>query len=320
MNTEKLFDLYVSMLRIRMVEEAVAEAYGDQQMRCPVHLSIGQEAVAVGVCSELKNSDGVFSAHRSHAHYLAKGGSLKRMLAEFYGRVTGCCRGRGGSMHLIDLEAGFLGSVPIVGSSIAIATGKALSVKLQKLNEVIVVFLGEGATEEGVFYESLNFAALQNLPIVFVCENNLYSVYTGMEARQPQGRSRVGIAEQMGLEVGEADGNNISQVCKLASQAVNSARQGGGPYFIEFDTYRWREHCGPNYDNNLGYRSPEEFEIWKKRCPLAACERMLSEWPQFDENRAHARSTIDSEIAEAFEFARESAFPTVEDSGGVLHG
>ena len=171
-------DLYYKMLRIRLVEEKISELYAEQEMRCPVHLSIGQEATAVGICAHLQKEDLVLSAHRAHAHYLAKGGDLKAMISELYGKETGCAMGKGGSMHLIDLNSGFFASVPIVGSTIPIATGVAWAFKMKKRSNITAVFLGDGATEEGVFHESLNFAALKQLPIVFICENNGWAVST----------------------------------------------------------------------------------------------------------------------------------------------
>ena len=185
MDTITLKKLYREMVRIRIVEESIAEHYPEQEMRCPVHFSIGQEAVAVGVCVHLDPSDHVFSNHRSHGHYLAKGGDLKAMVAEIYGKEAGCSRGFGGSMHLLDLKHGFLGAAPIVGSTIPIAVGSALTATVKEEDRVTVVFLGDGATEEGVFSESLNFAALKQLPVVFVCENNLYSVYSPLSVSQP---------------------------------------------------------------------------------------------------------------------------------------
>jgi len=171
-------DFYRRMLRIRMVEEAIADRYAEQEMRCPVHLSIGQEAIAVGVCSALEFRDYVMSTHRGHAHYLAKGGDLKALLAEIYGRATGCASGKGGSMHLVDLSVNMLGTTPIVGSTLPVAVGTAFATRMRHQDNITVVFFGEGATEEGVFAESINFAALKRLPVIFVCENNLYSVYT----------------------------------------------------------------------------------------------------------------------------------------------
>ena len=167
--------LYRAMLRIRRVEEAIAERYAAQEMRCPVHLSIGQEAVAAGVCAALMQQDGVFSNHRAHAHYLAKGGDLTAMLAEIYGKAEGCCKGIGGSMHMIDLSAGFMGAVPIVGATVPLAVGAAWAARLRGEDRVIAVFFGDGTFEEGAVYESINFAVLHSLPVLFVCENNLYA-------------------------------------------------------------------------------------------------------------------------------------------------
>ena len=170
-------NLLACMLRIRRVEESIARRYAEQEMRCPTHLCIGQEAIAVGVCNALLRTDKVFSNHRAHGHYLAKGGDLNAMIAELYGRAAGCCGGRGGSMHLIDLDAGFMGATPIVGGTVPIAVGSAWASCLKNSSDVTVVFFGDGCFEEGVMHESLNFAALHNLPIVFICENNSYSVY-----------------------------------------------------------------------------------------------------------------------------------------------
>jgi TPP-dependent pyruvate/acetoin dehydrogenase alpha subunit len=266
-------ELYRQMLRIRLTEERIATEYSKQEMRCPVHLSIGQEAIAVGTCAALTVEDEVMSGHRSHAHYLAKGGSLRRMFAEMMGKDEGCARGLGGSMHLIDKSCGFRGAVPIVGSTIPIATGLAFQHQLDRDGHVVAVFFGEGATEEGVFHEALNFAALRRLPIVYICENNLYSVYSPLSVRQPAGRSRVKLAEAHGLAAATGDGNDVIAVAALVSQAVARARTGTGPSFLEFSTYRWREHCGPNFDNALGYRTEAEYQEWKAKCPLLRCEK-----------------------------------------------
>lgn len=302
--------LYAQMLRIRMVEEAIADLYPKQEMRCPVHLCIGQEAVAVGVCAALSADDYVLSGHRSHGHYLAKGGDLKAMLAEFYGKATGCCQGKGGSMHLIDLAAGFLGAVPIVGSTIPIAVGTALGSVMRGESRVTAVFFGEGATEEGVFHESLNFAALKKLPVVFVCENNLYSVYSPLVVRQPAGREVVALARSHGIESVQGDGNDVAMVYGLMQQALHRIRHAGGPVFLELHTYRWREHCGPYYDNDLGYRTPEEFEIWQQRCPLAIfAARLLATHVLTPADLVQMRQEIAAEIQAALAYAQESPFP-----------
>lgn len=310
MEVETLRRLYYEMLRIRMIEEKIAELYPEQQMRCPIHLSIGQEAVAVGVCANLSHEDYVLSNHRSHGHYLAKGGNLKAMMAELYGKVTGCSQGKGGSMHLVDLSAGFLGATPIVGSTIPIAVGVAFSSVMQGEESVSVVFFGDAATEEGVFHESLNFAALKKLPVIFICENNLYSVYSPLSVRQPEGREIFELAKGHGVESYQGDGNDVVEVYTLAERAVSKARQGGGPTFLEFSTYRWREHCGPNYDNDLGYRTENEFQSWKRCCPIERPKEWLVRGGHFSNlDIDRMVSELEAEIEDAVRFARESPFP-----------
>jgi pyruvate dehydrogenase E1 component alpha subunit len=307
-NHKELLTFYRSLLLIRRVEEAIAERYAEQEMRCPTHLCIGQEAVAVGVCEMLQQNDGIFSSHRAHSHYLAKGGSLKAMIAELYGKSTGCCGGRGGSMHLIDLAAGFIGATPIVGSTIPIAVGHAWSTYLCSKDRVTVVFFGDGCFEEGVMHESMNFASLYKLPIVFVCENNGYSVYTRFEARQPK-RSIRGIAHAHGLDIYHGDGNDVLNVAALARDAVKRTRQGKGPQFIELDTYRWLEHCGPNDDDALGYRPAGELMSWKKRCPVEYFRNLLLEQVT-DNDIQQIENDILHEIEIAFSYALESPNPT----------
>ena len=241
-----------------MVEEQIRNLYPEQEMRCPVHLSIGQEAAAVGVCAALHKTDFAFSGHRSHAHYLAKGGNLKKMLAEIYGKTTGCCGGRGGSMHLIDKNCGFLGSTPIVGSTIPIAAGAALTAKLKHIDNLTVVFFGDGACETGVFHETLNFAATKRLKMLFVCENNLYSVYSPLKVRQPTNRSLSDLAEGHGIKTSFVNGNDLEEVIRGSSDIIDYIKSESKPAFFELETYRWLEHCGPNYDNNIGYRSEKE--------------------------------------------------------------
>jgi len=286
------------LLRIRMIEEAIADRYSEQQMRCPVHLSIGQEAIAVGVCSQLKPSDYVVSGHRAHAHYLAKGGDLKRMLAEIYGKESGCCKGRGGSMHLVDLSVGFLGSTPIVGGSIPVGVGAAFGSKMKKEERITTIFLGEGSTEEGVFAESLNFAALKKLPILFVCENNLYSVYSPLEVRQPSERSVSYLAQAHGIFALNGDGNDLNQVVTLTKKGIEHIRLNRGPCLLELTTYRFREHCGPHRDP---YQPKEEVAFWEKQDPLNAVSA--------------DRKVIEQEIEEAFVFAQASPFPKHEEGG-----
>lgn len=302
--------LFREMLRIRLIEEKIADLYPEQEMRCPVHLCIGEEAVAVGTCAALEKQDYVFSAHRSHGHYLAKGGNLNTMMAELCGKVTGCAQGKGGSMHLMDQAAGFLASTPIVGSTIPIAVGAAFASVMKKEKNVTVVFFGEAATEEGVFHEAINFAALKKLPVIFVCANNLYSVYSPLSVRQPDNREVADLAKGHGVETFRGDGNDVAQVYEVSHKATARARRGEGPFFLQFTTYRWREHCGPNYDNTIGYRTEEEFLNWKKLCPIKKTrEELLSKklFSQMDLDRM--TQEINQEIEQAVQFAKNSPFP-----------
>jgi pyruvate dehydrogenase E1 component alpha subunit len=306
-------DLLAAMLRIRRVEEAIAARYGAQEMRCPVHLSVGQEAIAVGVASALAPRDYALSTHRAHAHYLAKGGDLRAFLAELHGKDAGCCAGRGGSMHVIDLAAGFVGATPIVGSSLPVAVGAAFGTVMQGEDRVTAVFFGDGSTEEGVFSEALNFAALKSLPVVFVCENNLYSVYSPLAVRQAPGRDAVAIATAHGVRALRADGNDVEGVRALTLEAVARARAGAGPTFFEFTTYRWLEHCGPNWDNDLGYRTNAEFEAWRARCPIDRLSAALIARGEIDAAAMAALETaIADEIEDAFAYARSAPFPGPE--------
>lgn len=310
--------LYRDMLRIRRVEEAIAARYAEQEMRCPVHLSIGQEAVAVGVCAALERRDGVFSNHRAHAHYLAKGGDLRAMLAEIYGKEEGCCRGIGGSMHMIDLAAGFLGAVPIVGATVPIAVGAAWAARLRGEDRVIAVFFGDGTFEEGVMHESLNFAVLHRLPVLFVCENNLYACYTRLQTRQPD-RSILGVAAAHGCAARAADGNDAEAVHAAASGAVAELRGGGGPVFLECATYRWREHCGPNCDDDLGYRPDGELGDWQSGCPLQRLASRRLATPEGAALMTAAERETAAEIEAAFAAARAGRDPRQESLPGYLY-
>lgn len=313
MKVEALLSCYRQMLRIRSVEEKIAALYPEQEMRCPVHLCIGQEAVSVGVCSALQRDDHVMSNHRSHGHYLTKGGDLKAMMAELYGKATGCTQGKGGSMHLMDLSVGFLGAAPIVASTIPLAVGVAMGSVLQGENRVTAAFFGEAATEEGVFHESANFATLKQLPVVFVCENNLYSVYSPMSVRQPKEREVFEVAKAHGMASTQGDGNNVEEVHALAEEAVERARKGKGPTFLEFKTYRWLEHCGPNDDTHMGYRTEDEVREWKNKCPIQRLEKKLKKQAALtDESIFAMKENIDREIEEAVAFAKKSPFPSRE--------
>jgi TPP-dependent pyruvate/acetoin dehydrogenase alpha subunit len=311
--------LFSKMLFIRKVEEVIVERYKEQEMRCPVHLSIGQESAAVGVCAALERGDRVFSTHRCHAHYLAKGGDLKRMLAEIYGKAAGCCRGRGGSMHLFDDEVNFMASVPIVGSAIPLAVGSALSSKIDRDEAVSLVFLGDGSLEEGVFHESANFASLNRLPVIFACENNLYSVYTHIKERQPD-RPIGRLADAHGMVSIDVNGDDVMEVFEAASKAISHARSARGPVFLNISTYRWREHCGPNYDNHIGYRSEAEFEEWSHRDAIARLRaRLINDGIMSDESEAQMLFEFDSEIEEAIHFAKYSPLPIPSEASRYVY-
>ena len=306
---EQLLRMYRDMLRIRMIEEGIADRYADQEMRCPVHLSIGQEASAVGVCHALLHSDRVFSTHRCHAHYLAMDGNLNAMLAEIYGKAAGCLGGRGGSMHLSDPAKGLIASVPIVASSIPLAVGTALSDQIDGNKNVSVTFFGDASVEEGVFHESANFASLRKLPVLFVCENNLYSVYTPLKDRQPS-RPLTELARAHGMNSMHADGNDVVAVFKAAHEAVERARRGDGPTFLLLDTYRWREHCGPEFDNHIGYRTEAEYEAWHIQCPIKKSrENLQSQKILLPSDEDDMVAVFKREIDNAFEFAKKAPLP-----------
>lgn len=304
-----LRSLHRAMLRIRLIEEEIAARYSEQEMRCPVHLSIGQEATAVGSCAALRRDDQIISSHRSHAHYLAKGGSLNAMLAEIYGRVDGCCGGRGGSMHLFDDVAGVIASIPIVGSFLPLGVGAAMSYRYSGQSRVCIAYLGDGAAEEGVFHESANFAAVKKLPVIFFLENNLYSCYTGLSDRQPD-RPLTELARPYAMPSYEVDGNDVLAVHAATSAAVADAREGRGPALIVAHTYRWREHCGPNYDNDIGYRTVEEFEAWQNRCPIRSfADNLKADGLLTEVEERSVTKELTAEINEAFAFAKTSPLP-----------
>jgi len=307
---ENSLNLFHQMYRIRMVEEEISRRYPEGKIRCPVHLSTGQESIPAAFSLSIKKNDFVVSTHRGHAHYLAKGGNLNAMIAEIYGKETGCSKGKGGSMHLIDLNVNFMGTSAIVGNSIPVGVGLALSAQLKGTDQISCIFLGDGAVEEGVFYESVNFAATRKLPVLFICENNLYSVYSPLAVRQPEGRSIAKMVEAIGVETGTCNGDDIYSSQKLMQQSVNKVRSGKGPYFLEFSTYRWREHCGHDFDNDLGYRSEKEFLEWKAKDPLLNLEESLHKAGKDLSKKVDSiKASINSEVIAAFEFAESSKFP-----------
>lgn len=305
-----LLDLYRAMVRIRMVEESIASAYSDQEIRCPVHLSIGQEAPSAAFSLVAEQGDLAVSTHRGHAHYLAKGGDLDSMIAELYGKSTGCSGGIGGSMHLIDTKAGFMGTSAIVGNSIPVGVGLGLALKTRGIEQAACVFLGDGATEEGVFYESVNIAALRHLPVLFLCENNQYSVYTPLEERQPAQRRIVDVARSLGVRAQSVDGHSAPTCLDAIASELPAVRAGEGPALIEFSTHRYLEHCGPSDDDDLGYRKEGELQQWMDRDPIDSLENHVAIGAI---ERQLLREDLSREIEAAFDFAKASPFPVALD-------
>lgn len=299
--------LYRSLLRIRRVEEEVARVYATDVIKSPVHLSIGQEAVSVGVCDALRPDDTVFGTYRGHAMYLAKGGDMAAMVAELYGKVGGCTRGKGGSMHLIDTECGVMGTSAVVGTTIANAAGYAYANKLRRSDAVVACFFGDGATEEGVFAETLNFAVLKRLPVLFVCENNGYAIHTAQSKRQglPDICAR---ARAYGMPAERLDGNDVFALRDFAEATVEKLRRGEGPQFLEAVTYRWREHVGPGRDFHLGYRAEADCAPWQERDAVRAMAGVVP-----PSERAVIEQAVEREVAEAFAFAASSPFPAVAE-------
>jgi len=311
--TDVLREMYTTMVKIRKFEERVGELVQTKEITTPCHLYIGQEAVATGVCFALKKEDYVFSTHRSHGHFIAKGGSLKALMAEIYCKKTGCSKGKGGSMHIASADTGLLGSSAIVGGTMPIAVGAALAFSMQNKKAVSVAFFGDGAAHEGVFYESLNFASLKKAPVVLVCENNLYCTHLPIAA---------GLADTIIYKKAAAfampgvriDGNNVIEVYKMAKKAVEDARGGKGPTLMECMTYRWRGHVGPSDDLDKGLRSREELDCWMKRCPIKMLEKFFLKHDIMSKvEMAQTRKAVSEEVEEAVNFARESSYPSEDD-------
>ena len=310
---EALVALYRSMLRIRRIEEEIERRYREDHMKTPIHLVIGQEATAVGCAAALRKTDLVYSSHRTHGAYLAKGGDLKAMLCEMHCRANGCAGSRGGSMHLIDQAAGMAGTSAIVGGVVPIGTGAALAAQMKREDRAVVVFIGDATTEEGVTSESLNFAALKQVPVVYFCENNFYSVQSPLSTRQPSRDIRSWAAAHQVPAI-RVDGMNVLAVYDATITAVARARSGGGPTFIEAPVYRFRAHGGAGDDSATGYRSEAERQSWESVCPIATFGEYLTRAGVLDVPAAEAMDrAMAAEIAEAFAFALASPMPAEED-------
>ncbi|MGI9411276.1 MAG: thiamine pyrophosphate-dependent dehydrogenase E1 component subunit alpha [Hyphomicrobiaceae bacterium] len=263
-NVRQLTELYRTMVRIRAFEEAALEAHKAGEMPGPLHVSIGQEAVATGVCTSLRRDDRITSNHRGHGHVLAKGGAPGPMYLELFGREGGYCRGKGGSMHIADFSIGMLGANGVVAGGIPIAVGAAQGLKLQKSDAIVTCFFGDGAINRGPFLEGLNWAALYQLPVLFVCEDNGVAAFTAA-ATTTAGAGASARAEALGVAAATVDGNDVVAVNDLANRLIGEVRSGGGPRLLHAKTYRWTGHTSTD---TAAWRDPDEVEAWKARCPI----------------------------------------------------
>ena len=304
-----IVSLYEKVRLIRRFEEVTAEIYPSDKIKSPVHLAIGQEHIAASVCELLSTADVVNGSYRSHALYLAKGGDPRSLMAEMFGKIEGCCKGKGGSMHIADLSHGIMGTSAVVGTGIPNAVGAAMAFQIQGRDNIAVTFFGDGATEEGCFYESLNFAALRKLPILFVCENNGLAIHTPVAKRRKQ--TDLGyIAESLGVPALYANGG-VLQTYEHARSAIRAITAGRGPRFLEVRTHRWREHVGPGEDYDAGYRSRSEAEKWMK---LDQMEFLGAYIDGVDSSkRQQIDDGVEKLISDAVAYAEAGRFPGIEE-------
>jgi len=312
-SNEKMIDLYKKMVTIRLFEEKIRDLYARGLVPGLAHLYIGEEAIAVGVCANLTRDDYITSTHRGHGHVIAKGAKLKYMMAELFGKKTGYCKGKGGSMHIADVEIGILGANGIAGGGIPIAVGAALSAKKRKTDQVTVCFFGDGSSNNGTFHEGLNFASVHRLPVVFVCENNLYGISVSQKQHQAiQDISIRSVAYNMpGITL---DGNDVLGVYEASGKAIQRARAGEGPTLMECKTYRWRGHHEGDPNQGRRYRTMEEVQEWVKKCPIKRFEeKLVGEKILSKIKIKKIWEEIEKEIEEAVEFANQSPFPDPQD-------
>ncbi len=310
---ELLIKMLRKMLEIRYFEEHVVDLYAQGRVLGVTHLYIGEEAVAVGTCAALRKDDLISSTHRGHGHHIAKGADLNLMMAELFAKKTGSNKGRGGSLHVSTPDVGSLGAEGIVGSGIPVAVGAALAAKLRLTNQIVVSFFGDGAADHGFFHEGLNFASVMKVPVIFICENNLYAIGTSAE----QSRCITDIADRAtsyGIPGVVVDGNDVIAVYEVVEQAVKRARQGDGPTLIECKTYRWRGHAEGDVKLGLKYRTREEMEEWKQKCPIKRMiDTLLRDGVLTDFEVERLREDVINQINKAIDYANKSPFPEPED-------
>ena len=299
------------MLRIRLLEESFVEPIINGQIKTPCHLYSGEEAIAVGICANLNKNDVLFGNHRSHGHYLAKGGSMNKLTAEIFGKITGCSKGRGGSMHVTDPKCGVAGTIPIVAGAISLAVGSALAMKIRNQKRVTVSFFGDGATTEGLLHESLNFAALKKLPVLFVCENNLYA--THMPIKECSANTKLYKMAQHLMTSIRIDGDDVLKVFETSKKLIKNIRNNKGPAFIECLTYRQRGHVGPD-DNIQGehtdIRGEKEVKAWLKKDPIKRFEKYLLNKKILDKKQKEKiYQMTNKQVDQTYRFMRKSPFP-----------
>jgi pyruvate dehydrogenase E1 component alpha subunit len=311
LSKEKFVEMYKRMLEIRFFEEKVFDLYAQNLVPGTIHLYLGEEAVAVGVCSVLRKDDYITSTHRGHGHCIAKGAELKQTMAEILGKKTGYCKGKGGSMHIADFKIGMLGATAVVGAGLPIAVGAGLSAKLRKTDQVVACFFGEGASNQGTFHESINMASIWKLPVIFVCENNLYAMGT----RQSRVMAIENVADRAvayGIPGVVVDGNDVLAVYEATQRAVERARKGEGPTLIECKTYR---HKGHSRVDPAKYRPKEEVEEWLAKDPIKRFKEKLLQTNTLTESEIQQiEKEVSDEIEEAVKFAMESPYPAPEEA------
>jgi len=301
-NNHSYEKLFYEALRIRLVEEKIIDLYPYDKIQSPVHLSIGQEAVAVGLCSQMKLDDWLFINYRGHAFYLAKGGPLPELFAELYGKRTGLSKGKAGSMHLASPKQGVMGASAVVGSTISHAVGAALASKIRGEDRVFVTVFGDGATEQGAYHESLNFAALHSLPVLFLCENNGLAVHAAL--RERQAFSLTAHAKAYGIEsLIVEDGYDFVKLSAICGEVLKQIKDRQRPMLLQINTCRYKEHVGPGEDFEAGYRTLSLVKAWKEKDPLEMDTKLIARFAPI----------ISKEIEAAVDFAETSSFPTIDD-------
>jgi len=312
-SNEKLISMYEGMLKIRLSEEKCIELNPEQLMKSPHHYYIGQEAVAVGVCSALDNKDQVYSSHRSHGHYIAKGGDLNSFFAELYCKIDGCAKGKGGSMHVIDPRVGFMNSNGIVGGTLPMAVGAAFYHKVRNNPNVAVTFFGDGGADQGILYEALNYAVLKKLPVIFVCENNFFASFSHVSARHGD-RDITKRAIGFGMPAEKVYGQDVLEVYGAVKKMVKKAKDGEGPSFLVAEVFRFKGHCGTGDDVGPGLRSQEDLNEQKEECPIRKFEELLIKNKILDQTSIiDIETKVKNQINQAIEFGRKSSLPTPDE-------